>query len=420
MALAKRGMASAPLPIAWAMARALLCAVVASSALSGCGVAMSPGSVSVFKDADHSEDAMGALGRGDLVKAEDAGNKALRNNPNDPHALLALAIVYQNTGRTEVARQYYEVLLSMHSQAVVMNSMGGQPRTVDDIARTNLAAISGYVVPLPPNAEPAAQGGSFSEDGNLVLRFQTLRRLLEQGLITREEYDQRRLANLGALLQYTAPRPPAYGLGRPAPEPTQIIERLKAIAANYQEQSISAEEQSVERGIILEALMPAKVDRRADRPSPIADDIGYSAKLGRLQRFLDGNIITKAEADRERKALGTQLAAANAQKEAMANMAASAASGVPEMVAPVVSSNEGVALGRYGSKKGAERAWQSLQKQFPAELSTLTPRYARVGTRRRSGGYQLSAGPVADLEAAKKVCRALKLYDLNCSPTILK
>lgn len=296
-------------------------------------------------------------------------------------------------------------------------------------------------VPLPPPVASAPAPGllpddpgpayarMFEEDGNLIRRFQSLRHLQDVGLITHEEYEQRRGANLGALLPYTVSKAPAYGLGRPAPEPEQIIERLKAIASNYQEQSISAEEQSVERSIILEALMPAKVDRRADRPSSVADDLQYSARMGRLQRFLDANVITKAEADRERKALSAQLAAANAQREAREAAAREAerqaemsASGVVAEPLPVVppSSRDGVMLGSYGSKRGAERAWQSLQQQFPAELANLTPHYAKAANRRRGSGYRLSAGPVADAEAAKKVCRTLKLFDLNCTPTVLK
>lgn len=404
----------------------VLWAAAVSSGLSGCGVAMNPGSVNLFKDSTPSQQAMDALARNDVVTAEAYGNQALKDNPNDPYALLALAIVYQHTGRPEGARQYYQLLVSMHSEDLVPSTSGGEPHTVDEIARHNLAVMTGSMTPAVSGSEVMAEK-SFTEDGNVILRFQALRRLLDQDLITREEYDLRRSSNLGALLQYTAAKTPAFGIARPAPEPNHIIERLHAISANYQEQSISAEEQSMERGIILEALMPAKPERRADRPAPVSDELQYAAKVGRLQRLLEAGVVTKAEADRERKAIDSQLTQARAAKEEAdraaeqaALAAEAAANGAPPPPPPVIAptGTEAVLLGSYGSKKGAEKAWNTIQGQFQAELGQLTHHVAKVTINKRRGiaSYRLSAGPLADEEAAKKVCRALKLYDLSCTP----
>jgi tetratricopeptide (TPR) repeat protein len=405
----------------------ILWAAAVSSGLSGCGVALNPGSITMFKDTTPSQQAMDALARNDVVKAEAYGNQALKDNPNDPYALLALAIVYQHTGRPEGARQYYELVVSMHSEDLVPSTSGGEPQTVDEIARHNLAVMTGSMTPVVSTSEVMAEK-SFVEDGNVILRFQGLRRLLDQDLITREEYDLRRSNNLGALLQYTAAKAPAFGITRPAPESNQIIERLHAIAANYQEQSISAEEQSMERDIILEALMPAKPDRRADRPAPVSDELQYAAKVGRLQRLLESGVVTKAEADRERKAIDSQLTQARAAKieadraaEQAALAAEAVANGAPPPPPPPVvvpTGDEAVLLGSYGSKKGAEKAWSTIQGQFQAELGPLTHHVAKVTINKRRGiaSYRLSAGPLADEEAAKKVCRALKLYDLSCTP----
>lgn len=416
MAAKRRWMAS----IVWAAA--------VSAGLSGCGAAMNPGSISLFKDASPSQQALDAAARSDMARAEAYGNQALKANPNDPYALLALAIVYQSTGRPEGARQYYELLLSMHSQEMVPSTSGGPPHSIDEIARHNLALLTGSQQPMASANELMAEK-EFAEDGAVIRRFQSLRQLLDQNLITREEYDQRRQANLGALLQYTA-KPPAYGLTRPAPEPAQIAERLRAISANYQEQSISAEEQSLERGIILEALMPAKPDRRADRPAPVSDELQYSAKVGRLLRLQEAGVVTKKEAELERKAIDSQLTMARAQKEAearaaeeAARAAQTAASGVVVQPMPVTPTGDyKVVLGSYGSKKGAERAWQTIQGQFQAELGSLTPQIDKVVVNKRRGihSYHLSAGPLPDEAAAGKVCRALKLYDLHCTPAHAK
>jgi|GEM_PF-2127962 hypothetical protein len=421
------------------MASALWMAVISSGlavGLSGCGAAMNPGSISLFKDTSSDQKAIEALGRGDLVRAEAFGNQALKDNPQNPVAILALAIVYQHTNRLEGARQYYQLVISMHADDLIPSMSGGEPKTVDEIARHNLAVMTGVQDPQVSLGQVMAQQ-AYDDDAAVIRRFKALHYLLDQDLITREEYDQRRKANLGALLQYTAPQAPAFGITSPAPEGREIVDRLKAISANYQEQSISAEEQTLERNIILEALMPAHPDRRADRAPPVTDELQYSAKVGRLQHLQEAGVVTKAEADKERKAIDAQLSQARAMKEAQARAAAEAAraaeaaangegAAAPVPLAPPAAmaptGTMGLQLGTYGSKKGAERAWSTLQGQYPAELGGLTPHISRevVNKRRGIARYRLSAGPVADQETAEKSCRALKLFDLTCSPVKLK
>ena len=109
----------------------------------------------------------------------------------------------------------------------------------------------------PAGRLPGASLGDLANQGdvNVILRFQTLERLFDEGLITQDEYNRRRGANLGALLRYTAPLP-AADLGRAAPKPEQVVDRLRYLAAAY-EKSITAREQMAERAAILEALLPA-------------------------------------------------------------------------------------------------------------------------------------------------------------------
>lgn len=417
MAVAKRWMTAA------------LCAI----SLSGCGFIYDANSftksVTPWQDDKSSENAMLAFDKGDLIRAEALGNQAVRRNPKDPYALLVLAMVYQNTARPDLARQYYEALVSMHPQVMAMTGTGPnmQRRSIEDIARANLAAMGAPLANDMPMMTQISGGGGlasapvvvadgdqgYAEDGALITRFRTLKRLLDEGLITREEYDQRRAANLGALLPYTAPRPAAAGLGRPAPAPEQIISRLKALAGNFEEKSISAVEQSTERSIILDALLPVKSDRRADRPPPANDQMKYAALSGRLQRLLEANVITSAEAARERKAMEGQVAAAAAQADASALMR----SGVPVVMSP---SGPGLALGQYGSQMKAEIAWEELQRRFPEELGSLQSSVKKVTSRRYGSGYRLTAGPVVDKKTALGVCRILKRQGAPCASTVMK
>ena len=410
------------------------CAIALSGSLSGCGYLYDPhgfsNAVTPWQNDEQSEAAMLAYSKGEFDQAEKLAGQAVRRNPRDPYALLVLALIYQNTGRAELAREYYEALISMHPQSTV--TLGGGPglqrRTIEEIAQANLAAMG----PVPAYgtyaAIPGTPLGSYSTavqaqpvavdsqdaDSAVITRFKTLRRLMDEGLITQDEYTQRRAANLGALLPYSALKPGAYGLGLAAPSPDQIVNRLKAIGANFEEKSITELEQGTERNLILEALLPLKPERMADRPAPASDEMRYAAVNGRVQRLLDNKVITSAEAARERKVVQGQITEALAQREAAAQMSA----GTP--MPPPSASGPGVALGLYGTQMRAEIAWEGLQRRFPQELGNLQSSIHKVTHRRRGSSYSLSAGPVAGRKAAQELCRTLKRAGETCSPTVIK
>ena len=87
-------------------------------------------------------------------------------------------------------------------------------------------------------------------------RFETLRILRDQGLITPDEYQARRKANVGALLPLSSP-PPAAGLDRPGPNSTQMVGRLQAIGRALEMRAITISQHAAERSMILDALLPA-------------------------------------------------------------------------------------------------------------------------------------------------------------------
>src|SRR5579859_5395976 len=138
------------------------------------------------------------------------------------------------------------------------------PPVIDDRPHFGAEGGRGIAGPIDLAADRAR-----AADDNVAIRFQTLRVLLDEGLITRDEYGTRRGANLGALLRYSV-TPPARDLTRPAPPPKTLVMRLRYLAGAYAEHSISASEQAAERTVILDGLLPSPVLRRADPPPPPA------------------------------------------------------------------------------------------------------------------------------------------------------
>ncbi len=68
----------------------------------------------------------------------------------------------------------------------------------DLIARAGAAVAEGRY---------AVAGAIVSDDANNIQRFAALKRILDAGLITQEEYGERREANLGVLLPLIRPAP---------------------------------------------------------------------------------------------------------------------------------------------------------------------------------------------------------------------
>lgn len=282
------------------------------------------------------------------------------------------------------------------------------PAVADNRPHFGVAGGRGIGLPL----DPAADSAHAAED-NIATRFQTLRVLLDEGLITRDEYNTRRGANLGALLRYSLV-PSARDLTRAAPPPQTLVMRLRYLAGAYAEHSISASEQAAERAVILDGLMPAQVTRRADPPPPIADEMQMGAEIGRIERFRVANVITDTEAAKEKakvaQLLDASIAAADAAARAAAGMAATP-------VSTGAASGVGIALSTHGSEAQARRAWAGLQKAHPAELGSLKMSLKKIPRPHRPSHYQIVAGPLSDHDAAIALCKSLRRGDLFCDAT---
>lgn len=385
--------------------------------LSGCGGLFDPAGFRGQLDqaaggTSTIDSALAALNKGDYSRAEQLATTAVRFNPQDPYAAYVLAEVYLNTGRPELARKQYEALVSLNAQQTVVQGAGDSAKrvTLAQVARSRLAQLN---PPAPTQMAGAGERPMVAIDdpgagpeGAIIRRFRTLQRLLDEGLITRDEFDQRRNANLGALLPYVA-SPPARDLELPAPAPSEVVDRMKALAAAYQGRSISAAQMQTERAIILDSLLPPAAARRADSPPPITGAVQAAAVVGRLTRYREVGIISADEESKARKRVMDGLAAYEAKVAADQKAAAGKPAG------------EGIRLGTYSSEDRATQRWATLQKQFPDLLGSLQPVVERVKLRRGGSVWRLDAGPVADRKEALDLCHAIRRRQ-SCTPTVLK
>ena len=438
---------------------------------------------SPLKDNDEAELGLAELGKGNFALAETHFQKALKRDERDVHALLGLGILYQNTGQVTKAREMYEAILAMRpgpdQQFVVWNVSTARP--VAEIASINLALIDsgGVVASLdraaagrgadsassPPSgasagskkgqpnssksiavASTSAHGipasAALSEnapddpmvmdpaDQNIVGRFQTIRALRDEGLITRAEYNARRQANLGALLPLTSP-PPASGLDRPVPGAQQISGRLRAIGRALEMRAMTVAQHSSERSMIVDALLPAAPVAVANSGRPPHGLMEAADAVRRLEALKAEDLITSDEYTRERAAIESAMqpapekAKGQVAKKQMAKPEASPKpvakpSSIPKKQASDPKGQKsGVHLASYRSQRAADRGWSILREAHKDLLGDLSREVSRINLGTKGVFYRLKAGPLVDKAAAHNLCRELKKRRQYCEPTIL-
>ncbi|KAF0221974.1 MAG: TPR-like [Rhodospirillaceae bacterium] len=444
------------------------------SALSGCQALIDPNgtqnTVEGIVNSDASDRAMSALTRGDYTTAERYALTALRYNPRDGMALLAAGLAYQGLGRHDLARQYYEVIITGSIPGSIMAPGDGgvvMPRSIIDIARANMAVIDkmsgryvprsaaesgrapgasavgapplpfGEAAPLAATDRPQVATGSLRPIGaeggagiasaaevNATGRFRILKRLLDEGLITPDEYRARRNANTGALLPYTG-QAPSVGLERPLPSEDALSARLRALAQNLEGRAITSAEHAAERTAILDALLPDKPRRTEMALLPPRDLLEAGQAIGRVERLTAAGLITADEARKEKAAIdqryNTQMGAQRVEGSitglrsgtAPAPAPAAAANGKAAPVAKT-SGKWGVGLATATSEDEARTLWEGIKRKFPEELGK-----SEASFRPSSDGskWRVLVGPLASKTAATKLCKTLKLHRQACDPT---
>lgn len=439
----------------------IVLAVIAMGGFVACGPLNDPrgpiqsfDGAQVFSDGS-SDKAMNLLARGDYPNAERYAVAALRKNPKDPYALYVAGMVYQATGRYDLARQYYEVILANRPQVTITVLADGTPqvRTLVDVAQANMLVIdkiTGRMAPRtatqsgrlpdlsqqvlepvspfasgrgPVSAQPldgamAPAGGSQAE-GNVINRFRILRRLLDEGLVTPDEYSKRRGTNIGALTPFSASVPPAQGLERPGPTDVQVVDRLKALATSLETRAISPGEHSTERLAILDALLPAE-PRRVDLPVlPPKDVMEAATAVGRVERMRASGLVSAEEAKKERAAVERVLDAQLAKIPVSGT-----ASGFRQGAAPANGNGgktggntPGVTLATAKSEEAAQAAWNKIKAKFPEELGPMNASMKMVNLGEKGTRWRVIAGPLKSQDDARKLCKVLKLHRQSCDPT---
>ncbi|MGF1641328.1 MAG: tetratricopeptide repeat protein [Rhodospirillales bacterium] len=445
--------------------RRLLPAAILSAALAGggCGMVQSevfePGfwAGGPFGDGDAAEWGLSALVKGDTAAAERHFDKALRADPRDVYALLGAALLFQDAGRTTKAREMYEAILALRPpdsvQAVVWS--GTETRPIAAIARARLAAMeTGDQATLWPEVAPAgaasaarpapvsdrAEGVGGAGAGvvaaptggggevNVVARFEILRLLREQGLVTPDEYAVRRQANIGALLPLSAP-PPAVGLDRPVPPAHEIAGRLQAIGRALEMRAMTVGQHAAERSMIVEALLPATPAVTAPPAAPPRDLIEAADRIRRLEQLRAAGVISGEEYATERAAVAQSLAPPPVPAAAAASPTAASAGprrvGTPVVLGPARRASEAgagageaaVHVASYRSRLEADRGWAELRRAHPALFDGLDAEITRADLGPDRGIYfRLNVGPLADPAAAAALCRELRLHRLYCAP----
>jgi hypothetical protein len=449
-------------------------AVSLAALLAGCGPLNDPRG---FTDAvmksplladDSSEQAMAAMTRGDFGAAERLAISALRRNPKDPYALYTAGMVYQATGRYDLARQYYEVIIANRPQVTITTPTQGGPqvRSLIDVAQANLLVvdkmlgrpIAGSALrsgrggdmspqqyepmvptalgpePMAPrgasrgavSADPLGEGGSMipaagmtasgvsQAEANVVSRFQTLRRLLNEGLITPDEHAQRRSANIGILLPYSSKLPPAQGLERPAPNGDQLVDRLKEIGAALESRAMSTSEYSAERQTILEALLPSAPRSRELALLPPRDVMEAASAVGRVERMRSANLVSAEEAKREKAAI-THALDTRLSKEPVSGTTSSLRHGSSAKSGNGSSGGPpGIRLGTAKTEEAARESWSRIKAKFPEELGAYDANFQRQDMGERGTRWRIVAGPLKSRSDALKLCKVLKLHRQSC------
>lgn len=411
---------------------------------------------------DNAELGIAAMSKGDNVQAQGYFDLALKANPSDVHALYGLALVYQNTGQPSRARQLYEQILAIRPVPIDEMLIWADKRThpIIDIAQVNLQLLSsGGMVqtdgvppqmssaptmtqPMPPSmrtqqpqrptqnlyatpafgygAQPAPMAATpmFKEaDLNIVARFNTMRALLDQGLITQDEFLLRRKVNVGSLLPLTS-APAATGLDRPVPAIDQVSGRLRAIGRALEMRALTPAQHTAERTMIIDALMPKNPAARQNPLPPPRGLMEAADAVRRLELLQNADLITSDEYAKERAAIEGSMQPAGTVMPMSQNISSHTLDSGEG--AGISGFQPAVHLASYRQKKSALRGWASLQKRFKSQLGGLETSIERVDLGGGKGVfYRLKAGPLPSNNAAVSLCRKLKSKRQYCDPTTI-
>ena len=251
--------------------------------------------------------------------------------------------------------------------------------------------VPASVMPEQPKSSALGPGDMALTSGqkNVVQRFQTLRRLQGEALITEEEFNRRRNANAGALLPYTHD-PAGVGLERSVPSADAISARLAALRRSFELRAITAQQHSLERTMILNALLPEVPEDRSIRQPPPRDVLEGAAMVGYLEALRTDKLISANEFDGEKAAIDQVLrtgllpsqtiAKASDGRKAPAVQTASVKPAAAVEADPMTTEITGpvVHLASFSSEASARRGWDEVISHNKALLTGVKPIIRKV------------------------------------------
>ena len=387
------------------------------------------------------EQGLGKLAKGEMIAANALFDQALKANPADVYALMGKGLILQRWNEPSQARQAYQAVLALHPDPSVKIATAGspEPQSILELATANLEALEdagvaqGGAMLAPSMAAQPMQGASSmmpaqpvraaggraqaplpflnEADANTMTRFETLGKLRDQGLITPDEYAERRRANIGAMLPYTNPKPASTGLDRPVPPAEQIIGRLNAINRALEMRAINMRQHAAERTTIIDGLLPVTPRATMNPALPPKGLMESADAIRRLEATRERGLISTEEYTKEKEAIDKLTTVPTPPPPAPT---ASAAPTTGVTTALTCGPQPAVHVASYRSEDDAQKGWAQLRRAYP-QLGPLQPEVSRVNLGAQKGVfYRLLAGPLPSQPDADRICRELKAKRQFC------
>lgn len=294
--------------------------------------------------------------------------------------------------------------------------------------------------PFPPRLIGEDEARAVLAGDPAALRFLTMRRLADLGLVAPADAGARAEANMGALLPLTRAQAPAAGITTPIPPPAVVekamrdlwshpgtrdqrdflVDGLLPLAPQSRQKLDIADKQSARQAL-------ARLDRLSD--SGLIDHSQAEAERAATQALIDGNALPETlvvvpppepvvpEAPKKPKRTGSGKPMERLQGGVSGELKVIASP--PEINAPALPANftgpAGIHLLSMGSASHGERAWKTLTTQHP-DLAALTYKVVRVDLGELGVTYRLIAGPLTAAKAGE-LCEQLKPKGEMCRPT---
>jgi hypothetical protein len=328
---------------------------------------------------------------------------------------------------------YYDPSLRDEDTVVISSTSQAPPV---ETAREFIPAALTDGARAEPGATSMIDRPMTADEKNVAQRFEVLKTLLDEGLVTPEEYSRHRAANIGALLPFTHD-PGSAGLERPSASADAIVARLQALRRALEIHAISTQQHASERAMILMALLPLHPDQLAMAIPPPADVIQGAAMTSRLQTLKTRGLISAEEYESEHKAIdqylrtgsfkggsavadkdggkGGALSAGKDGKDAKGGKkegaagSASDSSDTAEVTGPVLH------LASFRTKEAAEKAWQEALGQNKSILGQYHEIIRKINLGQGKGTFfRLMVGPFTSLADAESICIRLKANNQFC------